>query len=152
MNDREYASEGEILLRNEKREYPRLSMKVKVRYNVLAGEDAEKALTRHYAPEELMDGHREGETVDVSRAGILMNTNEEIRMKSFLNVLMYITVPGISCNVKALAEVVRREMNPETEAYAYKIGLKFHKILHHNLKQYKYAELQDLLNIKEISL
>ncbi|MFP4466051.1 MAG: PilZ domain-containing protein [Candidatus Goldiibacteriota bacterium] len=152
MSEKDYSNEGEIVISNEKREYPRLPMTVKVRYTALSNEDAEKALGRYFVPDELAGNFREGTSIDVSKSGILMNTNEEIRIKTFLNVLIYITIPGISCNVKALAEAVRREMNPDDDAYVYKVGLKFHKILHHNLKKYKYAEVQSLLNIKETEL
>jgi hypothetical protein len=124
-------------------------MSLQVRYKVLGNEEAEKALSRHYDPDSLMKDHNTGETVDVSRTGILMNTSEELMVKTYLNVALFITVPGISCNCKALAEVMRRDVNPDTDVYRFKVGLKFHKILHHNLKNYKFSDLSSLLGVNE---
>ncbi|HPD18624.1 MAG TPA: hypothetical protein PLF61_03055 [Candidatus Goldiibacteriota bacterium] len=140
---------GEIEFGTEKREYPRVAMTVPVRYRVLSSEEATKALNRMFNPDEILKEFKEGESINVSKAGILMYTNEELQIKSFVVIGMHISIPGISCNCKALAEITRREKYSVPDRYAYKVALKFHKILHHNLKNYKFMELNDLLNIKE---
>jgi hypothetical protein len=148
----ENTKNGELHLKaNEKREYPRQSMAVSVRYKLLTPEEAEKAMARHFDPDKMMQDYSQGESSDVSKNGLSMYVNEEIRLKSLMAVTMYLSVPGISCNCKALAEVVRRESNTEGGFYAYKVGLRFVKIIHHNLKNYTYLNLNDLLNIKEQS-
>jgi len=146
--------DGELhLKKNEKREYPRQAMAVPVRYKVLSQEESEKAVSRHFDPDMVMvKNYKHGETFDVSKNGVSMYVNEEILLKSHMAVTMYLSVPGILCNCKALAEVVRREANTEGGFYAYKIGLRFIKIMHHNLKNYTFLNLNDLLNIKEQGL
>jgi hypothetical protein len=140
---------GQLEFGTEKREYPRIAMTVPVRYRVLSGEEAAKALNRMFAPDKIINEFNEGESINVSKAGILMSTNEELQVKSFVVVNMHISIPGISCNCKAIAEITRREKSSVPDRYAYKVALKFHKILHQNLKNYKFMELNDLLNIKE---
>lgn len=146
-------NDGEIKLPGatgtEKREFPRVPMNVNVRYRQLSSDEATKAMARTFDADKLLEKFEEGETKNVSKAGILMYTNEEIAAKTFLAVNMYITVPGITCNCKALAEVIRRERSNDASKWLYTVALKFHKILHHNLKNYKYLNLNDLLEVKE---
>ena len=139
---------GELRLPSEKREYPRVPMSVAVRYKVLDIEEAKMALGRSFDPDSSLKEFKEGETLDVSRSGALIYLNEEIAAKTMMVVNMYISVPGISCNCKALAEVIRRDKAGEGEKYEYKAALKFHKILHHNLKSYKFLNLNDLLDVR----
>jgi hypothetical protein len=135
---------------DEKREYPRVPTELTVRYRSLSQEEADKALSRHFDPDaSLAEGFQEAETLDVSKNGLLMLTNEEIRLKSYVAVSMYISIPGIACNCKGLAEVVRRELNPESHIFKYKIGLRFCKVVHQNLKNYKFLDLRGLLDVKE---
>jgi len=141
--------EGEIKFGTEKREHPRVSMTVPVRYRVLSSEEAQKALNRMFDADSILQEFSEGETINVSKTGILMYTNEELQIKSFIVINMHISIPGISCNCKALAEIIRREKAFASNKYSYKIALRFHKILHHNLKNYKFMKLNDLLDIKE---
>jgi len=140
---------GELRLPGEKREYPRVPMNVNVRYRVIEGAEAEQALGRNFDPDTILQQYNEGETVDVSRTGALMYVNEEIGVKSVVAVNMHISIPGISCNCKALAEVIRRQKTAENEKYEYKVALKFLKILHHNLKNYKFLNLNDLLDVRD---
>ena len=139
---------GELRLPSEKREYPRVPMSVAVRYKVLDSEEAKLALGRSFDPDSSLKEFKEGETLDVSRSGALIYLNEEIAAKTMMIVNMYISVPGISCNCKALAEVIRRDKAGEGEKYEYKAALKFLKILHHNLKSYKFLNLNDLLDVR----
>ena len=139
---------GELRLPSEKREYPRVPMNVAVRYKVLEAEEAKVALGRSFDPDAMLREFKEGETLDVSRSGALIYVNEELGVKSVIVVNMYLSVPGISCNCKALAEVIRREKAGEGEKFEYKAALKFLKILHHNLKSYKFLNLNDLLDVR----
>jgi hypothetical protein len=145
----EEKTEGELQIPSEKREFPRVPMNVNVRYRVLDNEEATRALGRSFDADALLEKFGEGETVNVSKGGILMYTNEEIPAKSFLAVNMYITIPGISANCKALAEVIRRDRSNDASKWLYTVALKFHKIIHHNLKNYKFLNLDDLLDVKE---
>ncbi len=141
--------EGEISFGTEKREHPRVPMTVPVRYRILSSEDATKALNRSFDADAILQEFSEGETINVSKTGILMYTNEEVPIKSFVVINMHLSIPGISCNCKALAEIIRREKAFDSSRFFYKIALKFHKILHHNLKSYKFMKLNELLDIKE---
>jgi hypothetical protein len=145
-------NEGEINLPAagaEKREFPRVPMNVNVRYRMLESEEAQKALGRTFDADKLLEKFEEGETLNVSKGGILMYTNEELPAKSYLAVNMFITIPGITCNCKALAEVIRRDRSADASRWLYTVALKFHKILHHNLKNYRFLNLNDLLDVKE---
>lgn len=140
--------DGEIVFpKNEKREYPRVPMRVKVRYRVIGGDEAEKLLTKIHDTTKIVKDGESGETVDVSHTGLLMYVNEEIPIRSFIAVNLYLTVPGISCACKAVAEVVRRERCNEGN-FSYRIALKFLKLAHDNMKNYKYCEIEDLMNLK----
>ena len=147
----ELKSEGEINIPapKEKREFPRVPMSVSVRYRQLTSEESTKALNRTFDADALLQKFEDGETKNVSKGGILMYTNEEIPAKSFLAVNLFISVPGITCNCKALAEVIRRERSNDASKWLYTVALKFHKIVHHNLKNYKFLNLNDLLDVKE---
>src|SRR5208337_2104064 len=137
---------GELLVPgSEKREYPRVAMRVKVRYRILDVETAQKALTKSFDADKLLAEYNTGESIDVSKTGLLMFTEKEIPLKSYLAVNMYISIPGIACACRALAEVVRRERDGNN----FKVALKFLKVMHHNLKNYKFAALQTLLEIRE---
>lgn len=145
----EEKTEGELQIPSEKREFPRVDMNINVRYRVLTSEEATKALSRTFDADALLVKFDEGETLNVSKNGVLMYTNEEIAAKSFVVVNMYLSVPGISANCKALAEVIRRDRSNDASKWLYTVALKFHKIVHHNLKNYKFLNLNDLLDIKE---
>ena len=73
-----------------------------------------------------------------------MYADREIPVKTFIAINMYIPLPGLSCSCKTLAEVVRCERQNDK----YLIGLKFLKVLYHNLNKYKFLTLTDLLEIK----
>lgn len=147
----EEKNDGELIIQgNEKREYPRVPMKVAVKYRILESEEAEKALTKYFDADRLLVDSKKSETIDVSRSGLLMYVDDEVPIKSFIVVSMYISVPGISCSCKAIAQVVRRIKNEDTDSkFNYKIAVKFLKILHHNLKNYKFLNLEQLLDIKD---
>lgn len=147
----EEKNEGELLIQgNEKREYPRVPMKVAVKYRILESEEAETALTKYFDADKLLNDFQKSETIDVSKTGLLMFVNEEVPVKSFIVVSMYISVPGISCSCKAIAQVVRRVKNEDTGSnFNYKIAVKFFKILHQNLKNYRFLKLEQLLDIKD---
>lgn len=147
----EEKNDGELIIQgNEKREYPRVPMKVAVKYRILESEEAEKALTKYFDADRLLADSKKSETIDVSRSGLLMYVDDEVPIKSFIVVNMYISVPGISCSCKAIAQVVRRIKNEDTDSkFNYKIAVKFLKILHHNLKNYKFLNLEQLLDIKD---
>jgi hypothetical protein len=142
-------AEGEVRIPAEKREFPRVPMNVSVRYRQLSSEESTKALGRVFDADALLEKFEDGETKNVSKGGILMYTNEELSAKSFLVVNMYISIPGISCNCKALAEVIRRDRSNDASKWLYTVALKFHKIMHHNLKSYKFLNLNDLLDVRE---
>ncbi len=147
----EEKNDGELLISgNEKREYPRVPMRVAVKYRVLESEEAEKALTKYFDADKLLIDSKKSETIDVSKSGLLMYVNEEVPIKSFIVVSMYISVPGISCSCKAIAQIVRRVRNEDMDnGFTYKIAVKFLRILHHNLKNYKFLNLEQLLNVKD---
>ncbi|HDQ26173.1 MAG TPA: hypothetical protein ENN43_05440 [bacterium] len=142
---------AEMKFGGEKREYPRVPMTASIRYRVLSPEEAERAMGKYFEPDKILNEYTESETLNVSREGVLMYTNEEIPVKSLLVVSLYFVIPGISCNCKALAEAVRRESEEDNDRYRYRIALKFLKITHHNLKNYKFMELQELLDVREES-
>ena len=145
----EERNNAELSIPVEKREFPRVAMNLAVRYRVLEQDEAARAMTRSFDADKLLEKYEEAQTKDVSKNGILMYTNEEIPAKSYIAVNMYITIPGISCNCKALAEVIRRERSNDASKWLYTVALKFHKIMHHNLKNYRYLNLNELLEINE---
>ncbi len=123
-------------------------MSTPARFRLLGPHDAEKAMNRHFDPDELLTEYKEGETLDVSKSGVMLLTNEDLKLGSVVVAAMHLSVPGIACNCKVLGEVVRRHLH-ENGKYKYRIGLKLHKILHQNLKTYKYLDFKDLLSIKD---
>ncbi len=136
--------EAEILLPQERRDYPRISINVKVRYRVLTNDPEDKELIKHFDADKILSKYDENITVNMSSSGLLMYTEEEIPIKSFIAVNMYIPLPGLSCSCKVLGEVVRCEKENEK----YKLAIKFLKVLWHNLNKYKFLTLTDLLDIK----
>ncbi len=143
-NAKEEKNEGELLLPQEKRDYPRIAINVKVMYRVLDNDEADKALVKHFDPEKVFRDCKTSEVINVSTSGLLMYTVENIPDKSFVAVNMYIPLPGLSCACRAVAEVIRCEKQKDK----YLIGLKFLKVIHHNLNKYKFLTLNDLLEIK----
>jgi hypothetical protein len=143
-NTKEEKNEGELLLPQEKRDYPRIAINVKVMYRVLDNDEADKALVKHFDPEKVFQACKISEVINVSTSGLLMYTVENIPDKSFVAVNMYIPLPGLSCACRAVAEVIRCEKQKDK----YLIGLKFLKVIHHNLNKYKFLTLNDLLEIK----
>ncbi len=141
-------SDGEIHFGAEKREYPRVPMTCPVRYRVLSKEEGDKALGKFADHSKLLDQYDETETVNVSKNGIAMYTNEEIPVKSLMAVNMHFSIPGIAANCKAIAEVIRR-IKSDNEKYKYTVALKFVKITHHNLKNYKFLDLKNLLDVND---
>jgi len=141
---REEKNEGELLLPREKRDYPRISINVKVMYRVLDNDEADKAIVKHFDPEKVFQSCTVSEVINFSTSGLLMYTAENISLKSFVAVNMYIPLPGLSCACRAIAEVIRRE----EQKGRFLIGLKFLKVTHHNLNKYKFLTLTDLLEIK----
>ena len=141
-------NDGEIYFGNEKREHPRVPMNTPVRFRVLTKEEGDKALGRFADTSNLLHQYEEGETMNVSKNGIAMYTNEEVPVKSMMAVNMHFSIPGITANCKAIAEVIRRTQS-DKENYRYIVALKFIKITHHNLKNYKFLDLKNLLDINE---
>jgi|ERR1035437_722460 c-di-GMP-binding flagellar brake protein YcgR len=141
-------SEGEIFFGSEKREYPRVPMNAPVRYRMLTKEESDKALGRFADNSNLLGQYEEAETVNVSKNGIAMYTNEELPAKSTVAVNMHISIPGIACNCKAIAEVIRRDKS-DKDKYQYVVALKFIKIVHHNLKNYRFLDLNNLLDVND---
>ncbi|MCE5299890.1 MAG: PilZ domain-containing protein [Spirochaetia bacterium] len=144
----EERSEGELFLGTEKREFPRVPMIVPVRFRKLSNEEAEKAGGRYADINNMLEQYDEGETANVSKTGILMYTNEELPSKSSIAVNMHFSIPGIACNCKAIAEVIRRQKS-DKERYNYLVALKFTKIVHHNLKNYRFQDLNNLLDVRD---
>jgi len=138
-------NEAELLLPEERREYPRVAMAVKVLYRILNGSEEDKNLIKNFNAENILTHYKEAESVNLSKSGILMYTQEEIKIKSFLSTSMYLPMPGFSCNVRALAEVVRCDKDEKSGKYL--MALKFLKLIHHNLNKFKYVTLKDILAI-----
>jgi hypothetical protein len=148
-NEKEEKTEGELLIPQERRDYPRVSLSVKVRYRILDDDEADKALTRHFDPEKIFTKYQESSLINVSTSGLLMYTSEEVRVKKFVAVSMYLPMPGLSCACKALAEVIRCDKDKESkESNKYVVALKFLKVIHHNLNKYRFITLTDILDIK----
>lgn len=141
-------SEGEIFFGSEKREYPRMPMNAPVRYRMLTKEESDKAIGRFADNSSLLAQYEEAETINVSKNGIAMYTSEELPAKSIVAVNMHISIPGIACNCKAIAEVIRRDKS-DKDKYQYVVALKFIKIVHHNLKNYRFLDLNNLLDVND---
>lgn len=136
--------EGEILLPKERRDYPRIAVNVKVRYRILENTKEDMDLIKHFDADKIFLEYNESNTLNMSSSGLLMYIDEEMQVKSFIAVNMYIPLPGLSCSCKVLGEVVRCERENEK----YKVAIKFLKVLWHNLNKYKFLTLIDLLEIK----
>lgn len=143
-NMKEEKNEGELLLPQEKRDYPRISINVKVMYRVLENDEADNALIKHFDPEKVFQACSSSQVINVSTSGLLMYTPEPIPVKSFVAVNMFIPLPGLACACRAVAEVIRSDKQNGKNL----IALKFLKVIHHNLNKYKYCTLNDLLEIK----
>jgi hypothetical protein len=141
---KEEKNEGELLLPQEKRDYPRIAVNIKVLYRVLENDEADIALVKHFDPEKVFKSCSTSEVVNLSTSGLLMYTAENIATKSFVAVNMYIPLPGLSCACRAIAEVIRCS----AENGKFLIALKFLKVIHHDLNKFKYCTLNDLLEIK----
>ena len=139
----EEKKEGDLLLPNERREYPRVGVNIKVKYRVLDATPEDNELVKRFDPEKIFQKTTETQAVDVSTCGLQMFTEEFIPLKSFVAVNMYIPLPGLSCSCKVLGEVIRIEKLD----MIHRVGVKFLKVLHHDLNKYKYTTLKDLLEI-----
>lgn len=142
--------EGELLVPQERREYPRVAVNVAVKYRVLTDDEADHAITKKFDSEQIFKKCNESQALNVSTSGLLMYTEEEIPQKKFIAVSMYLPLPGLSCACRALAEVVRCEK----KGGGFEVGVKFLKILHHKLNKYGFLTLTQLLEItgEEIKL
>lgn len=140
---KEEKKDGELLVPQERREYPRASVNVKVKYRVLENDAADNALVKRFDPEKVLKEASVSEAVNISVSGLLMYTAEEIPVKSFVAVNMVLPLPGLSCACKVIAEAVRCDR----EGDKFLVGLKFLKVIHHDLNKFKYMNLTDLLEI-----
>ncbi|HDQ26172.1 MAG TPA: PilZ domain-containing protein [bacterium] len=143
--EKEEKIEAELLLPRERRDYPRISVSVKVKYRMLDDDADDRNLVKHFDPEKIFF---ESSAVNISASGLLMKTKEEIPLKKFIAISMYLPMPGISCNCRAIAEIVRCEKDREI----YLIGVKFLKVINHSLNKFKFLSLADLLNMKGDSI
>jgi len=146
-NEEKEAKNAELIISGERRIYPRIALTVPVKYSIV-----KEAVPSETEQDELLqkgmeninsDKYNTTQTVNISTGGLLITTDDIINPKTTLHLTMYIPLPGIACNCSILGEVVRCE---KTEK-GYNTGIKFIKIIHHNLNKYKYATLKDILNI-----
>ncbi len=135
---------GELLIPQERRDYPRVAFTVPVRYRILEKNEADEAIHKKFNPDLIFEKYNSAEATNLSTSGLLMVTPEEVREKSFLIVSMYLPLPGLSCSATALAECIRFTVKDGTNT----VALKFLKVLHHDLNKYKFCTLTDLLDIK----
>jgi len=143
--------EGELLVPQEHRDYPRVAINVKVRYRVLDDTESDKNLIKRFDADQILREYKESKVVNVSTSGLLMHTNEEIPVKKFVVVCMYLPLPGLSCDIKTLAEVIRCENASEyvkKQGYQFSVALKFLKVIHHSLNKFKFLSLVELLDVK----
>lgn len=149
-NNNDNNKEAELLVPQERRDYPRIAINVKVRYRVLDDTEEDRNLIKHFDPDQILRQYNESKVVNLSTSGLLMHTKEEIPVKKFVVVFMYLPLPGLSCNIKTLAEVIRCEPAPEDvkkQGFQYNIALKFLKIIHHSLNKFKFLSLIELLDV-----
>ncbi|MBN2753600.1 MAG: PilZ domain-containing protein [Candidatus Goldbacteria bacterium] len=137
--------EGDLLFPQERREYPRVALNVKVRYRVLGDSKEDTELVKKFDPEEIFRVFKENETVNISTSGLLMYSDESIPEKAIAAVNFYMPLPGLSCTCAALAETIRCI---KTVSGRYLVALKFLKIIHHDTTKYKYLTLTEILAIK----
>lgn len=150
-NNENLNKEGELLIPQERRDYPRIAINVKVRYRVLDDTEEDRNLIKHFDPDKILSEFSESKVVNISTSGLLMHTKEEISIKKFVVMCMYLPLPGLSCNIKSLAEVIRCEEAPadvKKQGYNYNIALKFLKVIHHSLNKFKFLSLIELLDVK----
>ncbi len=150
-NDDNINKEGELLVPQERRDYPRIAINVKVRYRILDDTEEDRQLIKHFDPDIILKEYTESKVVNISTSGLLMHTKEEIPVKKFVIVHMYLPLPGLSCNIKTLAEVIRCDEAPQDvkkQGYQYNIALKFLKVIHHSLNKFKFLSLIELLDVK----
>jgi hypothetical protein len=148
-DEKEEKQEGELLLPQERRDYPRVAVTVKVRYRVLEDDVADHALTRHFDPEKIFTKFQESSLINVSSSGLLMYVHEKIQQKKFVAISMFLPLPGLACSCKALAEVIRcEEEKEEKNGLKYTAALKFLKVINHSLNKYNFLTLNDLLDIR----
>lgn len=143
MDFKEEKKEADLLIPQERRDYPRIAISVHVKYRVLENDEADRALIKNFDPEKIFTEASSAEMVNISSSGLLMYSKDEIPEKSFVAVSMYLPLPGLACSCRVLGECVRSIK----EENRYSIGLKFLKILHHDLNQFKYMTLKDMLEI-----
>jgi len=135
---------GDLLIPQERRDYPRVAVAVTVRYRLLEQNQADEAIHKKFNPDLIYEKYQSAEATNLSTSGLLMVTSENVPEKSFLLVSMYLPLPGLSCSATALAECIRctGENGKNT------VALKFLKVLHHDLNKYKFCTLTDLLDIR----
>ena len=136
---------------SEKREYPRFSIQTPVRYRHLNKEESEKALGRYAENLNLSDNYEETQTLNVSKNGLAVYTNEELPAKSLVAIKMHISIPGLICNCNGVAEVIRRDVSAN-EQYQYLVALKLLRTVHQNLKDHKFSNLNNLLDINDTAV
>lgn len=144
MEYKEEKKEADLLIPQERRDYPRIAISVHVKYRVLENDPEDRELIKKFDPEKIFEQAASATMVNISSSGLLMYASEEIPVKSFVAVSMYLPLPGLSCSCRVLGECVRCIK----EANRWSIGLKFLKVLQHDLNQFKYMALKDLLEIR----
>ena len=148
MFENDGTDDGQLSFGKEKREYPRVVMNAPVRYRVLGKEEGEHALGRFADQSTLLDEYDESETANVSKNGTAIYTNREMPLKSIVAVNINISIPGIAANCRALGEVLRIDKS-DNPKYMYVAAMKFLTITHYNLKNFKFMELKELLDLKD---
>lgn len=146
-DEKEEKTEADLLLPQERRDYPRVNVTVKVRYRVLENDEADRALTKHFDPDKIFEKFSESHVINVSTSGLLMYAHEQIKEKQFVAISMVLPMPGLACMCKALAEVIRCDKD-EKDPSKYILALKFLKIIHHSLNKFKFMTLNGMLDIK----
>jgi hypothetical protein len=136
--------DAELLIPQERRDYPRIGINIHVKYRVLGTELEDAGITKRFDPDKTFEKSIQDKAINISTSGLLMYCAEEIKIKSFVAVSMYLPLPGLSCSCRALAQVIR--CDPGNGNYI--LALKFIKVLFHDLTKYKFMTLTDLLEIK----
>jgi hypothetical protein len=154
-NDDREAKKAELVLPDgkegsERRAYPRIALSTEVKFSVVKeaqpAHDKEHEDLLNLGAENLEKGKAVAtETVNLSSAGLLMNTDRDIAPGSTIHITLHVPLPGISCTCSMLAEIIRSDKNPDG---TFATAVKFLKVVHHNLSKYKYAALHDLLNLE----
>jgi len=143
------AKKAELIVSGERRIYPRMALSVPVKYSIVKeavpSEAEHDTLIKQGMDNIETDKFNSTKSVNISSGGLLITTDSRINPKTTLHLSMYIPLPGLACNCSILGEVVRCEKGEN----GYNTGIKFIKIIHHNLNKYKYATLRDILNIED---